>query len=291
MIIVKLIGGLGNQMFQYAAARRLSVKHGSLLKLDASIYRTDQAGLTPYKYELGCFRLGSKVANKMDIILAGIGGGFVSLIMQLLTFNKKLKMIREKDFNFDPAIPEAADNIYLIGHWISYKYFRDIEDLIRKEFAFISPQTGRRKQLSRHISSSESVSLHIRRGDYITDRRTNQKHGVCCLDYYKRAISAIEEKTRSPHFYVFSDDIKWAKENVKISHPTEYVENNINDNASEDMRLMSRCKHNIIANSTYSWWGAWLNNNPGKTVIAPTKWFNDEGINVSDLIPEGWIKI
>jgi hypothetical protein len=291
MIIVKLTGGLGNQMFQYAAARRLSVKHGSLLKLDDSIYRTDQAGLTPYKYELGCFSLGSKMANKMDIILAGIGGGPVSMIMQLLPFNKKLKMIREKDFNFDPAMPEVPDNIYLIGHWISYKYFRDIEDLIRKEFTFIVPQTGGRKQLSYHIASSESVSLHIRRGDYVADKSTNQKHGVCGPDYYKKAISIIEEKTGSPHFYVFSDDIKWAKENVKISHPTEYVENNINDNASEDMRLMSQCKHNIIANSTYSWWGAWLNSNPGKTVLTPKKWFNDESINVADLIPEGWIKI
>ena len=291
MIITMLVGGLGNQMFQYAAARRLSVKRGSPLKLDDSIYRTDQAGLTPYKYELGCFRLGSKMANKMDIILAGIGGGPVSVIVQLLPLNRIITMIREKHFHFDPEILEAPDNIYMKGHWVSYKYFQDVEDLIRREFTFISPQTGIRKQLSDHISSSESVGLHIRRGDYVSDKRANQVHGVCGLGYYAEAVSMISARTRSPYFFVFSDDIEWAKRNMRIDHPVKYVESDIKDNASEDMRLMSQCKHNIIANSTYSWWGAWLNSNPDKIVIAPKKWFNNKKADTGDLFPEDWVKI
>ena len=140
------------------------------------------------------------------------------------------------------------------------------------------------------ISQTNSVSLHIRRGDYVSNQKTNQTHGTCDLDYYQRCITEIEKEVENPYFFVFSDEIEWVKENLKINHPAEYVDQNTGDKSYEDMRLMSQCKHNVIANSSFSWWGAWLNSYPDKIVFAPKRWFASDKHNTKDLIPEGWKK-
>ncbi|MCK4744844.1 alpha-1,2-fucosyltransferase, partial [Candidatus Parcubacteria bacterium] len=214
---------------------------------------------------------------------------------KISNFLEKLKPIRlrlvitkEQHSHFDSKILKLIGNIYLDGYWQSEKYFKNIENSIRKEFTLKNDLQLKAKKLLRKIKNTESISIHIRRNDYISHKPANQYHGVCHLSYYKKAINVIIKKIDDPHFFVFSDDIDWCKKNLKIKFPTIFVEGNKD---YEDLILMSKCKHNIIANSTFSWWGAWLNNNPNKIVIAPKKWFRKKSINTKDLIPKTWIKI
>ncbi|MFH0972649.1 MAG: alpha-1,2-fucosyltransferase, partial [Patescibacteria group bacterium] len=185
-------------------------------------------------------------------------------------------------------ILKLKDDIFLDGYWQTEKYFKDIEDIIRSEFTLKTEYSNLNPELIAKISSCNSVSMHIRRGDYITNQNTNEFHGICFLDYYKKAINLIAEKFPNPTIFIFSDDLKWCKENIKIKYPIVFVKGNKN---YEDLIMMSKCSHNIIANSSFSWWGAWLNNNPNKIVIAPQKWLNNPNINYSDIIPSTWIKI
>src|SRR3989344_4984067 len=160
--------------------------------------------------------------------------------------------------------------------------------MIRKDFTFGATIVERNKKLASEISGTNSVSVHIRRGDYVTNANTNQFHGLCSLDYYNKAVSFISSKQNEMELFVFSDDIEWCKENLKYDFPIHFVETN---DAHSDMYLMSLCKHNIIANSSFSWWGAWLNDNFQKIVVAPSQWIADASVNTQDLIPKGWIKI
>jgi hypothetical protein len=142
-----------------------------------------------------------------------------------------------------------------------------------------------------NIKKVNSVSIHIRRGDYVTNKRHSKVFSPCSHDYYSRAAKLIADQQPNPHYFVFSDDIGWAKANLEFEYPTTFVDVNDEAHSHEDMRLMSLCNHNIIANSSFSWWGAWLNVNPEKVVIAPQKWFSDYKCNTQDMIPENWIKI
>ena len=141
------------------------------------------------------------------------------------------------------------------------------------------------------ILAVNSVSIHVRRGDYLTNPVTFQTHGLCDIDYYKKAIDEILDLVDKPHFFIFSDDQSWAKSNIIFGAPTDYVMHNNSLKNYEDLRLMSYCRHHIIANSSFSWWGAWLGNNPEKIVIAPKKWFNDPKIDTTDLIPDTWLRL
>ena len=151
----------------------------------------------------------------------------------------------------------------------------------------IHPKTQQYKQ---EIIATESVSLHVRHGDYVTNADTNSFHGVCSLDYYKNAVSKIKQEMPLP-FFIFSDDIIWAKENLDFIGNMTFIEYNGATPDHEEMYLMSLCQHNIIANSSFSWWGAWLNQNPNKIIIAPQNWFNDVSLDTKDLIPNEWIRL
>ena len=200
--------------------------------------------------------------------------------------------IREKKkFHFDPDILNLSDGIYLDGSWQSEKYFADIEVVIRQEFTVKTPPTGKNKELAEQIASCESVSLHIRRGDYVFNSHTNQILGTCDLDYYSRCVERLTQTVKNPHFFIFSDDHKWARNNLKLPYPMTLVNHNGADKNHEDLRLLSQCKHHIIANSTFSWWGAWLNQNPEKIVLAPKRWFKSDDYNPKDLIPVKWTKV
>jgi len=288
MIITKLIGGLGNQMFQYATGRLLAYKNKAVLKLDLSAY-DNQSGITQRQYELSPFNVQQNFSNQIDnkIICGPEKKGLLGKIFRKLPDSfYKSNYIKEKGHNFNSSILDLNNNVYLDGYWQSEKYFSDISDIIRSEFTLKNNSLD--PSLLQEIINKNSVSLHIRRGDYVFNPVTNRFHGVCTLDYYKRAIDFIEERFEDLTFYIFSDDLNWCKENLKINHPTFFVEGNKN---YEDLILMSHCKYNIIANSSFSWWGAWLNNNPGKIVIAPEQWFADKSVDTDDLIPESWIKI
>ncbi|HXE95465.1 MAG TPA: alpha-1,2-fucosyltransferase [Dongiaceae bacterium] len=289
MIIVKLIGGLGNQMFQYAAARSLSLRHGTELKLDLFFLEGEQVGNTPRKFELDNFCITAEKASRWEVSsMSGRGSSrLATTCARLFQRAAGYTDYREKFFHFDPRVSTLPDNVYLEGYWQSERYFADIGDIIRKEFMVTPPLTGRNLELACEIQSVNSVSLHVRRGDYVTEEKT---HGVCDIEYYRKAEERVAQELGNPEFFVFSDDPEWVASNLKLRHPARYIRNN-GGMPHEDLRLMSLCRHNIIANSSFSWWGAWLNDNPGKSVFAPREWFRDKRYNTADILPESWIKL
>jgi len=293
MIVVKLQGGLGNQMFQYATARMLAEKHSTILKLDLTEFESYKLR----KYDLHYLHIREYLATKFEIDEIINSHSILNKLKQKVSLKigfKKYKSsnwITEKQFHFDPEILEANNNVLLEGYWQSEKYFADISDILRREFVVKYQQDPQSQRFAELIQSTESVSLHVRRTDYIQNALTNQIHGTCDQNYYDRSVGYISDRVSNPHFFVFSDEPQWAKDNLKLGFPTTIVDCNDASRNYEDLRLMSMCQHNIIANSSFSWWGGWLNSNPNKLVIAPEKWFNDETRNTKDIIPERWIKM
>lgn len=279
MIIVKLQGGLGNQMFQYALGRRLALKNNAELRLDVTHF--EQYGVR--RYELHVFNIFCSVASKRNIkFFRKFNNSIISKIA-----GRHYKYVKEKNLYFDKTVLEKKGNIYLDGYWQSEKYFKDIREIIVKDFAVRNEPDTKNKSLLEKIKNSNSVGLHIRRGDYVSDEKINKFHGTCPLEYYYNAVKIVE-KIGDPEFFVFSDGPEWTKMNLKLQYPTFYSDNNPK-RGYEDLRLMSHCKHFIIANSSFSWWGAWLSDNLDKIVCAPKTWFagQDEG----DVVPESWIRV
>jgi hypothetical protein len=269
MIIVRLIGGLGNQFFQYAMGRRLAEKHKTTLKIDISPFEEYKL----HKYSLWAFNIQEDIASKEEI--------------KALTYKK------EKHFHFDSDVLDSSDDVYLEGYWQTEQYFKDIPEIIRQEFSVKTPLAGRDKELAKQTKSCDAVSLHIRRGDYVPLTYGDQIFDACDLGYYFESIRLLLSQVQDPHFFIFSDDPEWARDNLKLSHPTTLVDHNDASRNYEDLRLMGFCQHHIIANSSFSWWGAWLNPNPHKRVFAPKKWFNDNVRNLDpkDIIPSLWVRL
>ena len=295
MVIVKLMGGMGNQMFQYAMGRRLALSCSTTLKLDLGWFENCKAN-SPRPYELHVFAVKEQIATEKEIgrIKNAENKGPLGLLMRLLrradrTSSKRVVM--EKHFHFDPEVLRLPDNVYVEGYWQSEKYFKDIADVIRREFMVAVKPDEKNRLMSELIGRTEAVSVHIRRGDYAANSVMYQFHGLCSLEYYRKAAGIVSSKTKSPHFFVFSDDPDWVKENVNLEQQMTLIDFNGGEKSYEDMRLMSLCKHHIIANSSFSWWGAWLCANPDKIVIAPSRWFRDESVNTADLIPAGWKRL
>lgn len=297
MITVKLRGGLANQMFQYALGRRLSILHNTPLFLDLEHYKSEQTEeKTIRNYGLDIFNLQASIANIKQINQSK--GWYSNPVKRKVTtaLNKilpyyKQNIVKEQHATFDKNIFKTRKNIYLAGFWQSEQYFKDIEEIIRKNFQFKIPPSSCNIDYLNQIGSCNSVSVHIRRGDYVTSKHYNNVHQILSPEYYQEAAAIIEEQITNPTYFVFSDDPQWAKENIKLNFKTEYISNNNGDKAYEDLRLMSNCKHHIIANSTFSWWGAWLNTSKNKIVIAPNKWYKISEMENNDIIPSGWIKI
>lgn len=292
MIIVKLIGGLGNQMFQYAVSRNLAHKYNAELKLDIRSFKN-------YKlrnYSLGQFNIVENFVTLADLshVLPRSEMPAVRMlkyVIRNIPLVQHIDYVKEKGDSFQQNILKLQDNVYLDGYWQSEKYFLDIEEIIIKEFSMVNSLTMASKDIADQIKDCESVSIHVRRGDYVSNPETNSVHGVCGLEFYFKAIGMIREKIDNPCFFIFSDDPEWACCNIKPDAPTIYVKHNDCSKDSEDICLMSMCKHHIIANSSFSWWGAWLSRNPDKTVIAPRRWFKQKECNTNDRLPESWIKL
>ncbi len=288
MIVVKLIGGLGNQMFQYAFGRFLSLHNNTNLFFDTTELESQTANHIQRYFSLNNFKL---TANIYQGILNTDEGGKKNLFQRLFSTSKnKLKLVTEKRLHFDKEIGNTLDNVYLNGYWQSPLYFKDIEDIIRKDFTFLHPVSKHAEPFYIKINSSNSVSLHIRRGDYVNNPQTLSYHGVCDIDYYKKAIEIIKSKVSNPTFFIFTDDVAWAKQNFQLSNEMILV-SSPELSQFDDLQLMSSCKNAVIANSSFSWWGAWLISNPKKIVIAPLKWLQDETINTDDLFPKTWMRI
>ncbi len=274
MIVVNLKGGLGNQMFQYACGRALSLRNNDQLSLVWSEYQGD----TVRKFSLENF------AIKGEIIEPDTVPKLPKLFSRL-----KQKLTRNFYVSFDSNIlKKHGQTVYLDGYFQSEKYFQDFAAEIRQDFSLAEPLKGRVVEIADEIKNdANAVSLHVRRGDYL-------KHpdfgGIVTREYYERAIAHIRESVPNAKFYVFSDDIDWCRVTLPLGNNATFVSQpELKD--YEEMILMSQAHHHIIANSSFSWWGAWLGNNPNKIVIAPNKWSNLHENWYSDIIPSTWIRL
>ncbi len=323
-ITVFLRGGLGNQMFQYALGFHLAKKNNAELMLDTTFlndrfprreftYRTFDLDIFAFLFERERVNKGvlrsseseggyaweckprfttlSKISEKFPI--PGVWLGLDLTFLAAKNIFGIQKIIKEKkDYIFEPEVLSAKGNIVLWGYWQTEKYFADIAPDISKEFSFKEKLSGEAAEIAKKIKNTNSVSIHIRRGDYAKFKNVKKIVGDTDISYYGRAISYIAELVSKPHFFVFSDDIAWCRENVRIPFPATYLdEKTAGPKNAYHLELMSLCKHNIIANSTFSWWGAWLNQNQGKIVVAPKKWYGGGDSDAIDIIPREWEKM
>lgn len=291
MIIVKLQGGLGNQMFQYALGRYLAYKNSTELKFDVDSYKTNPLGDYSFSLEQFNINIRDHLATPHEIEqfkkYQRKTGMFGFLHNQL--FADETKYAQEKSMNFDSTVLEIKDPAYIHGWWQSELYFTAIRSILLKDFTLRTSLKGKNKEIADYAKIKPSVSIHIRRCDYITNLRTCAYHGELTKEYYSAGLSYITKSIPCPTLFVFSDDIEWVKRNISFPLKTIYIEGNM-AKPHEDMYLMSLCKHHIIANSSFSWWGAWLSQNPNKIVVAPKKWTNDIR-DINERVPEKWIKI
>lgn len=293
MIVVKLMGGMGNQLFQYALGRSLALDHNTEFKMDTGFLldrSPREPGFVYRDYDLGIFNTQESFATPEEV------NTLTKKIVKIKKLDRILKKLsgvkptyfKEPHFHFYPGIFDLGGNVYFEGYWQSPKYFAKHELLIRKEFTPRNPLPAHAIQLAAVINNSNSIAVNVRRGDFVT----SSVHNVMGLEYYKTAEQKIREKVSNPHYFVFSDDINWCSENLRFNGPTTYVGHEFAGSKFGDyLLLMSQCKHFVIPNSSFAWWAAWLNNQPGKMVIAPAKWFHEPGVDTSDLIPAEWLRI
>lgn len=278
MIISKLMGGLGNQMFQYAVARNLSLKHNVELKIDLSFLNNRNMG-------------SNFVYRDYDLNLFNIKPDFE------IDFSKRIVHSNQPHFHYSKSYIDSISNlllegnsVLLDGYWQSPFFFSEFEEEIRKDFEFINKvenETGEIKEMLNLIESTNSVMLNVRRTDYLN----TSFHGVMGMDYLNKAKDIIEQKVENTHYFIFSDDVNWCKENINFENTTLVDHRYKGEKFGYYLQLMSKCKHFIIPNSTFAWWAAWLNTIDSKVVVAPKQWFTDNNINTSDLISKNWIRI
>ena len=290
MIICNIKGGIGNQLFQYACARAISKKHGIPVKIDIQdATRHNQVSDVPRKLSILELDIDAEIATAQEAQAARYEYGLLSKLSHRITTKIGL---RTEELNFDKSILENNKSRYLDGYFQSYKYFEDIRDTIHTEFSLKNASEHFNLWCQKIRQNANPVSIHIRRGDYVQKESVRNDFGPCGLDYFQRAMSLIEKEQTDISYIVFSDDIIWVKENLQFTPglTVTYVEDpSLLD--IEELLLMSTCNHNIISNSSFSWWAAWLNKNPSKIVITPTPWFDSGSINEEDLLPPAWTRI
>ncbi len=279
MIITKLTLGLGNNLFQYALGRRLALERSTELLLDftGENYNRRQYCLS-YMSHFNMIRSVAKTREVMKIKLLNR--------FSFINPDYENSVIKENGNIFDQTVINAPKNAYLIGYWQSEKYFKPIENILRHDLTFKEPQNKKYQDLLDKITRSNSVSIHVRRGDYMLSKNLCL-FNICKPDYYHKAVVYISGEKPAPELFIFSDDIKWVKQNIKFNFPTTFVsDGSLTD--YQELILMSVCKHNIIANSTFSWWSSWLATNPDKIVIAPEKYALKINRPIYDYYPESW---
>ena len=282
-IIIQLDGRMGNQMFQWAFARAYEAKNGYLPLIDDS---KETLKLSSFNLIKDLKTVKKPLYNKILRKIIPLH----NLRNKLTKINYVLPVIKEEGFNkFSPELLAYKEKAYFKGFFQTEKYFSDIRNQLLNDFMINKPLSKQNREMLEQIISTNSVSVHFRRGDY-TKERVAKIFGTCSEQYYKNGINIINEKAdETVTLFLFSDDIEWVKQNIKFDYKTIYVNINSGKQGIFDLILMKNCKHNIIANSSFSWWGAWLNENPNKIVIAPTPWMNN--VSNNDLIPVNWTLI
>jgi hypothetical protein len=288
LITVRLIGGLGNQMFQYAVGRRLSLERGVPLSLDLGWFGHQSGSDTPRSYELGCF-VADEHVRKVEVDLPEPSNRVELLRARLHDrFGRRRTVVRQRGPEFDPAVLAVGDTAHLIGFWQSERFFGAAADTIRADFRLNQPLSPQATHIDEQIARQPSVSLHVRRGDYVTNAAAKRFHGTMQPGYYRAGLDAIQEP--EAHAFVFSDDPAWCEAELALGRPMTVIGGDGRP-AVEDMVLMSRCDHHVIANSSFSWWGAWLDPRPAGVVVAPARWALDEKADFSDVYADGWLRI
>lgn len=282
MIIIRVSGGLGNQLFQYALGRQLYEQTGETVKLDISNFHPDkQRGVTQRDFSLDHFAIILPTTNFFENVWRKIKTDVLKI----------MRVVQDTTpFVFDPSLSEKAHNAYIVGNWVNPGYFSHVRNALLKELILKNPLSDTGQGVLNEIRDSESVSVHVRRGDYLNYQ---DKFVILGEEYYRHAVAIIKERTTNPKFFVFSDDSTYVKEKfgVLFGENVVYV-SQYNFSDFEDLSLMSACKHNIIANSSFSWWGAWLNQNQTPTVVAPKKYRADNADDSQIMSTQmGWIQI
>jgi len=304
MIIARIFSGLGNQMFQYAAGKRLSLLRNTELKLDTSpcdawyIKLVDRViGAKHRDYGLAVFNIDVDFASPAEVwrmrrkhLVYLMQKPMRRLYGGRRCFSRPVVFTDRQAYRHDPRIDECGEDALLFGFWQNEKYFEAIADVLRDDFSFRWKVDPQNEQWIERIQGGNSVGVHVRRGDYESSTILNRTFGLCSIDYYLRGVRFVAERIAHPVFYVFSDDPDWAEKNLDLGYPTYFVRHNNEGKDHEDLRLMSNCKHNIIANSTFGWWAAWLNGNESKIVIAPERW-QQKHSQASSIIPSRWVRL
>ncbi len=276
-VVVSLLGGLGNQLFQYAAARTLADRLNTDLYFDLSGYTPDQERT----YELGVFKLRGEVMTE----------GLRGLIKKRIIFNR-LANFQEASFAYDSRLQDLKCGVWVKGYFQSERYFLSNQSQIKRDLSLkssLSPTTQRLENILK--ADKNSVSLHVRRGDYVSNPNFNAFHGLTSMEYYERGVDLVAQKIPNLKLYIFSDDPEWVSQNMKFKYPYTVMQANPPDRGFEDLYLMSLCRNHILANSSFSWWGAWLAKNDEQIVVAPKKWFQAAHMDDRDLVPPTWNRI
>ncbi len=293
MIVIKLKGGLGNQLFQYAFGLHLSRKTNRELCLDLSELLNPNLGETQRKYELYPYATSARIISieelkKLNIIKSALFKNFLSILN--IGFNN-IRYFKEADFKEALNLRNRNFNALIFdGYWQKERYLKEVESVLKKQIQDYDVTNLYAINIEAHIKRTTSVSLHIRRGDYISNPRAAKFHSLCSIAYYKSAMEYLCGRLMSPHFFIFTDDPQWAIQNIPKKYMFTVVSGLGGINHHDELYLMSQCQHNVISNSSFSWWGAWLNGNIAKNVIAPTIWHkNSNGGETKDLLPNTWI--
>ncbi len=302
MITVKLQGGLGNQLFQYAFAKALAKQLNTRYVFDDSFYSQNIT-----KYSQNGIRMNQLFIFDINYSILNKNNQKWNWLLKRLSRSVGLKSyIAEPRFEFTDMAAQVKGDVFLDGYWQSERYFSEIQSEIKRDFStFKLPMSQAALPILAQIKATNSVCVHVRRGDYLT----NPRYVVLGLDYYQKAMERLSSQFTDLHFFVFSDDMEWCRANFGrsnlhhfsfLARPTPFerglspniifVSDNQHFTLRDEFDMMQNCQHHIIANSTLSWWAAWLNENHEKVVICPQKWFLDR-TSTQDLLPKTWIQL
>lgn len=292
MIAVTLMGGLGNQLFQYAAGRALALRHDTELLLDLSYLRGPQTGATARRFELDCFAFRAELVDGVRSYERPPEGLPLKarLRSHALARTTRYRVLRQKGMDFQPAFFDAEDFTHLVGFWQSEAYLAEAAETLRDELRFVVEESARDRELLGKIRGTPTVSVHVRRGDYTTTSGAAGFHGLLGSDYYAAALEEVTRQVGEVHAFVFSDDPSWCRDNLRLGMPTTVVDHN-RGRGYADLRLLAACRHHVIANSSFSWWGAWLGEGEGSIVVAPRRWVVRDDLETGHVVPTRWRRL
>lgn len=278
-VVVRVTGGLGNQLFQFSAGLAVSKRLGARLRVDASAYAKDPLR----RYRLDCLAEPPEQVSEQEL-QSLLQPGWIA---RKLLRKRPLRVIRHLEASYRPEVQVVAEGCYLDGYWQSQEYFRPIRDEIRSRLQFQSSLSPSNGQLASLAQAKRVASLHVRRGDYVAVPSLRDWHGVLPLEYYERALELLDSRFGLEGVFVFTDDPEWVRSNLATELPMTIVSNGKSDEL-EELSVMKSCRYHVIANSSYSWWGAWLSDAEPAAIVAPSQWFATDKEDASAIVPSEW---